>query len=76
MIMMIRVLGDYRVEPYYSVYKPPTPFKPGDVQSITFTGFIPASFVRSTIKELRYSSILYIYIKKELYILNKYKVLY
>jgi len=48
-----RVLGDYRVEPYYSVYKPPTPFKPGDVQSITFTGFIPASFVRSTIKELR-----------------------
>ncbi|ORX85113.1 hypothetical protein BCR32DRAFT_325592 [Anaeromyces robustus] len=48
-----RVLGDYRVEPYYSVYKPPTPFKPGDVQSISYTGFIPSSFIRSIIKELR-----------------------
>ncbi|OUM60839.1 hypothetical protein PIROE2DRAFT_13320 [Piromyces sp. E2] len=48
-----RVLGDYRVDPYYSVYKPPTPFKPGDVQSISFTGFISASYVRSAIKKLR-----------------------
>ncbi|ORX39489.1 ribonuclease P [Piromyces finnis] len=48
-----RILGDYRVDPYYSVYKPPTPFKPGDIQSISFTGFIPASFVRSTINKLR-----------------------
>jgi len=48
-----RVLGDYRVDPYYSVYKPPTPFKPGDVQSITFVGFIPASFIKASIKILR-----------------------
>ncbi|ORX42072.1 hypothetical protein BCR32DRAFT_288423 [Anaeromyces robustus] len=52
-----RVLGDYRVEPYYSVYKPPTPFKPGDVQSISYTGFIPSSFIRSIIKELSDSPI-------------------
>ena len=58
-IYIFRVLGDYRVEPYYSVYKPPTPFKPGDVQSITFTGFIPASFVRSSIEKLRYRSTTY-----------------
>jgi len=48
-----RVLGDYRVEPYYSVYKPPTPFKPGNIQSISFTGFIPKSFVKSAIEKLR-----------------------